>query len=330
MQNSNLIFKFGFFSVLSFAVLTFFSLSVGTANISFSDIFACISGGDVDEMKKVILFQMRLPRLVMALIVGMLLATSGVVVQSVFLNPVADPYIIGIASAATFGAVVAYLLKLPDIFYGVFAFLCAAGLSIVIFKLSKKNRSIATLLIVGIAISAFLGSFTAFATYLIGEDSFKITAWLMGYIGSASWSKILILLPPLMIVMIYFYTKRHELNIILSGDEEAKSLGVDVEKSKKNLLIASSLLIGFSVAFTGMISFVGLIIPHTLRMLLKTSSNAILIPTGAVAGGLFLLFCDIIAKNILSPIEVPIGVVTSFFGAPFFLFLALKSIRGIR
>ncbi|MBQ9877090.1 MAG: iron chelate uptake ABC transporter family permease subunit, partial [Campylobacter sp.] len=135
MQNSNLIFRFGFFSLLTFAVLSVVSLTIGTANISFSDILACISGGEVDEMKKVILFQMRLPRLVMGLIVGMLLATSGVVVQSVFLNPVADPYIIGIASAATFGAVVAYLLKLPDIFYGVFAFLCAAGLSIVIFKL---------------------------------------------------------------------------------------------------------------------------------------------------------------------------------------------------
>ena len=129
--------------------------------------------------------------------------------------------------------------------------------------------------------------------------------------------------------MIYFYIKRLELKVILSGDEEAQSLGVDVEKTKKNLLIASSLAVSFSVAFTGMIGFVGLIIPHTLRMILRTSNNAVLIPVSTIAGGLFLLVCDTIGKSVLSPVEVPIGVVTAFFGAPFFLFLAMRSTRGI-
>ena len=267
---------------------------------------------------------MRLPRLVLGILIGALLATSGVVVQSVFLNPLADPYIIGIASAATFGAVIAYLLGLSDVFYGIFAFLAASGLSLVIFKLAAHTRSISTLLIVGIAVSSFLGAFTSFAVYLIGEDSFRITAWMMGYLGGANWQKIALLLPPLLFCMAYFYAKRHELNIILNGDEEAKSLGLNVEKSKKSLLIASSLIIGFSVAFTGMIGFVGLIIPHTLRMALRTSSNAVLIPASALTGGVFLVFCDVIAKNALSPVEIPIGVVTSFFGAPFFLYLAFR------
>ena len=317
-------FKFYLFLIAAFILLALVAVSSGGASISLGDVAKFFTFGEIDETKQLILLQMRLPRLVMGILVGALLATSGVVVQSVFLNPLADPYIIGIASAATFGAVIAYLLGLSDVFYGIFAFLSASALSIVIFKLAAHTRSISTLLIVGIAVSSFLGAFTSFAVYLIGEDSFRITAWMMGYLGGANWQKIALLLPPLLFCMAYFYAKRHELNIILNGDEEAKSLGLNVEKSKKSLLIVSSLIIGFSVAFTGMIGFVGLIIPHTLRMALHTASNAVLIPASALAGGLFLLFCDVIAKNILSPVEIPIGVVTSFFGAPFFLYLAFR------
>ncbi|CZE45876.1 FecCD family ABC transporter permease [Campylobacter geochelonis] len=303
-----------------------FSISIGGANIGIKEVLGLFSG-DITHSQEIILLEIRLPRIIMAFLIGMLLATSGVVTQSVFLNPVADPYIIGIASAATFGAVVAYFLKLPDIFYGAFAFLASAVLSLVIFKMYTKARSIATLLIIGIAFSSFLGAFTSFATYMIGEDSFKIVAWMMGYIGSASWTKIALVIVPLCITMVYFYSKRYELNILLSGDEEAKSLGVDVEKLKKRLLVVSALAVSFSVAFTGMIGFVGLIIPHAIRLLFKTSDNAIIIPFSAVIGGLFLLLCDGVGKTILAPTEVPIGVVTAFFGAPFFLFLALQTRR---
>ena len=210
------------------ALLFIFSLSLGGADISWQDIIKFASGGEIDEIKETILLEIRLPRVIMAFLIGMLLTSSGVVVQSVFLNPLADPYIIGIASAATFGAVAAYLLKLPDFYYGVFAFFSAAILSVLIFKLSKKGKSIATLLIIGIAFSSFLGAFTSFATYLIGEDSFKIVAWMMGYVGSANWEKIAYISVPLVLSMAYFYFKRFELNVILSGDEEAQSLGVDV------------------------------------------------------------------------------------------------------
>lgn len=301
-------------------------ICIGSVDIELKEIFGLFSG-DISEAKKIILLEIRIPRVIMAFLIGMLLASSGVVTQSVFLNPLADPYIIGIASAATFGAVVAYFLKLPDIYYAIFAFIASAVLSFVIFNLYKKAENLATLLIIGIAFSSFLGAFTSFATYLIGEESFKIVAWMMGYLGSASWSKIYMIILPLIITFIYFYSKRYELNVMLSGDEEAKSLGVNVEKIKKRLLIVSALAVSFSVAFAGMIGFVGLIIPHTLRMLFKTSNNAILIPFSGIIGGLFLLICDGVGKTILAPTEIPIGVVTSFFGAPFFLFLALKGRR---
>ncbi|EOG7057860.1 FecCD family ABC transporter permease [Campylobacter fetus] len=265
----------------------------------------------------------------MAILIGALLASSGVVVQTIFLNPLADPYIIGIASSATFGAVVAYIFGLEDIYYGIFAFIASCILSIVIFKLSKNGRSVATLLIIGIAFSSMLGAFTSLTTYLIGEDSFKIIAWMMGYLGGASWFKVGLLTLPLILSLIYFYKKRNELNLLLSGDEEAKSLGADVDITKKRLLIVASLSVAFSVAFTGMIGFVGLIIPHILRMILGTSNNAVLIPISTLAGALFLLFCDLVAKNVLNPTEIPIGVVTAFFGAPFFLFLAIKYSKGV-
>lgn len=322
--------KYNKILIIIFSLLfCFFALGLGSIEIGYDEILKFIFGGEIDESKRLILLEIRLPRIVMAFLIGMLLASSGVVVQSVFLNPLADPYIIGIAASATFGAVIAYLLKMPDVFYGIFAFFSSAVLSILIFKLSRRGKSISTLLIIGIAFSSFLGAFTSFVTYMIGEDSFKIVAWMMGYLGSASWHKIMLLFIPLVFSMLYFYYKRFELNVLLSGDEEAQSLGIDVDKTKKHLLIVASLVVGFSVAFTGMIGFVGLIIPHTIRLFAKTSSNVVLIPLAAIWGGLFLLACDTLGKSILNPVEIPIGVITAFFGAPFFLYLAIASKRGI-
>ena len=312
--------------------VSMYSLSTGSVDISKKDILNILIGNssNVDESFKSILLNVRLPRVIIAILVGMMLASSGTVVQTVFQNPLADPYIIGIAASATFGAVLAFILKLPDVMYGGLAFLTSLVVSLIIFKLSSSgNKSdTSTLLIIGIAISSFLGAFTSFAMYLIGEDSFKIVKWMMGYLGGATWPKIIILLFPLFISVSYFFVKRHELDLLLSGDEEAHSLGVNVAKLKKSMLIVSSLIVGFSVAFTGMIGFVGLIVPHTLRLLIKSSSNTKLIPLAALGGGVFLLICDTIGRTILAPVEVPIGVVTSFFGAPFFLYLAMRSKRG--
>ncbi|MGL5982587.1 MAG: FecCD family ABC transporter permease, partial [Cetobacterium sp.] len=285
---------------------------------------------DAPDYIKIIIYDIRLPRIVMAILIGMMLSSSGVVVQAVFQNPLADPYIIGIAASATFGAVIAYVFQLPDIFYGILAFVSCLISTFIIFKLSNKNGKveITTLLIVGIAVSSFIGAFTSFAMYLIGEESFKITMWLMGYLGGATWTKISLLIIPLVFSLIYFYLKRNELDALLSGDEEANSLGVDVQELKVKILTVSSLVVAFSVAFSGMIGFVGLIIPHSMRMIVGPS-NSKLIPNSALAGALFLLICDTIGRLLLAPVEIPIGVITAFFGAPFFLYLAFRS-RGER
>ena len=310
--------------IIAYPFVCIISLCLGDENLNPIKLFDYIFGED--EILRQIIIDGRLPRMIMAILIGMLLASSGAITQSVFSNPIADPYIIGIASAATFGAVLAYLLELSDYYYGILGFICSALFSLAVFKISSK-ASITTLLIIGIAVSSFLGAFTSFFTYAIGEDSFKIVAWLMGNIGSASWLRIGILIPPLIFCLLYFYIHKNELNIILSGDDEARNLGVDANKLKINLLIVSSLAVSFAVAFSGLIAFVGLIIPHTVRLLFKNYNNALVIPFCTALGGIFLLICDTLARSLIAPIQIPIGVLTAFFGAPIFLYLALNSKR---
>ena len=181
--------------MITFIVIAL-SLSIGSV---FIPIKSLLFLSPMDEYMKMIVFDLRLPRILMAFLVGMLLASSGNIVQIIFQNPLADPYIIGIASSATFGAVIAYLLKLPEFSYGMVAFICCMISTLLIFKISKRGNKIEvnTLLIVGITLSAFLAGFTSFSIYMIGEDSFKITIWLMGYLGNASWSQIIFLIFPL-------------------------------------------------------------------------------------------------------------------------------------
>lgn len=312
--------------ILGILIIGILSIGMGSVPVSLDQLF---SMSQAPDYIKTIIYEIRLPRILMAILIGMMLSSSGVVVQAVFQNPLADPYIIGIAASATFGAVIAYVLQLPDIMYGVLAFVSCLISTFVIFKLSNRNGKvdITTLLIVGIAVSAFIGAFTSFAMYLIGEESFKITMWLMGYLGGATWLKVGILIIPLIISMIFFFLQRSQLDALLSGDEEAHSLGVDVQKIKVQVLSVSAFVVAFSVAFSGMIGFVGLIIPHSIRMI-TGPSNSKLLPNAALAGGFFLLISDTIGRLILAPVEIPIGVVTAFFGAPFFLYLAFKGKGG--
>lgn len=307
---------------IAYILISLFALVLGDEILSLRQIYQAVLGDD--ELLSTIIFDLRMPRIIMAILIGMLLASSGSITQVVFSNPIADPYIIGIASAATFGAVLAYVLKVPDVYFGFFGFVFCCFFALIIFKLSKRS-GIATLLIIGIAISSFLGAFTSFFIYYIGEDSFKVMAWLMGYLGLASWNKVLILLVPLLFCLGFFYAHKNELNIILSGDDEAKNLGVDAAKLKRNLLIVSSLAVSFGVAFSGLIGFVGLIVPHIIRMMIKNYDNSLVLPLCTLLGGIFLLFCDTLARVMLSPVEIPIGIITALFGAPVFLFLALKA-----
>lgn len=267
----------------------------------------------------------------MAFIVGMLLGSSGAVNQTLFRNSMADPYIIGISASGSFGAVVAYILGFSESYFGIFGALFSFIVSLVIFKLSDNKRgalNLSTLLLIGIAISALLRAMTSLLIYLVGDDSFRIIVWNMGNLGGGSWKKIFLLLIPLIISLIYFFWNRYKLDLILLSDEEAYSLGINLKKFKYQILFITTFMVGFSVAFSGMIGFVGLIIPHITRLLVG-ERNIKLIPYSMVLGGAFLTLCDIISRGAMSPTEIPIGVVTAIFGAPFFIFLAIKNGKGL-
>jgi iron complex transport system permease protein len=307
-------------------LLFLFGLFFGSVKIPLKEIGSILTGMDRDSAAAKIVTGIRLPRIMMAVLVGMMLAAAGTISQAVFRNPLADPYIIGISSGAVAGAALAFILKLPDIWYGLFAFVTSMGTAFLIFRLSRKRgkTDTAALLIIGVAVSAFLGSFTSFFMYMAGQDSYRVMVWTMGYLGSASWTRVGLLVIPLFLAMLYFLYYRHDVDALLLGDEEAHSLGIPVGKLKRQLLLVVSLIAAFSVAFTGMIGFVGLIVPHGVRLCIGNRHGRLL-PLAAYTGGMFLLFADTLARTLLSPIEIPIGVITAFFGAPFFLFLAFTN-----
>lgn len=318
-------------TLIIFFVLIFWGIIVGNYGIGIKNIFNIVFKLNKDDLIAYkVIWDLRVPRIILALLVGMLLGGSGVLTQTLFKNPLADPYIIGISSTATFGSVIAYLLGLSDIYYGVFASIFSLIISFFIFSILSKKGSfkISTILITGIAISSFFRALISLFIYCTGEDSYRIILWTMGNLGSASWNKVFILLFPVGISLIYFYMNRYKLDLILLSDEEAHSLGVDTKNFKKKLLFISTIITGFSVAFTGLIGFVGIIIPHIVRLIFGYS-NVKTLPLAMIYGGLFLLFCDTISRSYILSFELPIGIVTAFFGAPFFIYLALKSIRGV-
>nr|WP_307775253.1 iron ABC transporter permease [uncultured Cetobacterium sp.] len=318
-------------SVIFLLMLFFTALVVGNYNISLEkSLMLLFQKGSGTPIENKIIWDLRFPRIVMALTVGMLLGSSGAVTQTLFRNPMADPYIIGISASGTFGAVVAYFLGFSESFYGLFGSIFSFITSFIIFKLSNSKKgtlNLSTLLVVGISISALLRAFISLSMYLIGEDSFRIVLWTMGYLGGGDWRKIFILSVPLVFSLIYFYKNRYKLDAILLSEEEAHSLGIDIKNFKYRVLLVSTFMIGFSVAFSGMIGFVGLIIPHIVRMIFGTS-NVKLVPLSMFYGGIFLLLCDTISRGISTTMEIPIGVITAIFGAPFFLYLAFKNKRG--
>lgn len=310
--------------------LFFLALVVGNYKISILNSLKILFLGSTSNiMENKIIWNLRLPRIIMALIVGMLLGSSGAVTQTLFKNPMADPYIIGISASGTFGAVIAYFLNLPEEYYGILGSIFSFITSFIIFKLSNNKKgalNLSTLLVVGISISALLRAFISLSMYLIGEDSFRIVLWTMGYLGGGTWKEIIILLIPLLFSLVYFYKNRYKLDAILLSEEEAYALGIDVKFFKYSVLVVSTFMIGFSVAFSGMIGFVGLIIPHIVRSIFGVS-NIKLIPLSMFYGGIFLLLCDTLSRGIVSTMEIPIGVITAIFGAPFFLYLAFKKRR---
>ena len=272
---------------------------------------------------RTIVMAVRLPRIILGALVGFALALAGVVMQGFFRNPMADPSIIGVSSGAAVGAVAVLTLPIALPFgLGLHVAAFAGGLvtAFGIYRLGRKGdrTPVATLLLAGVAVETFLG---AVISYMLVESGGSLRAamyWLMGHLHNASWSEVKLLavgLPPLFIVLLFY---RQELNVLLLGEEDAETLGVDVERTKRILLAVSSLVTALAVSVSGVIGFVGLIIPHIMRLLVGPD-HRILLPTSALAGAAFLVATDTIARS--GPADLPVGIVTAALGAPFFIYL---------
>ena len=326
--------------VLIFFFLLFISIilavSIGSVKIEFSTVLAILLnqvGLPVNEIwtksEQVIIMQLRLPRVLMAIIIGAMLAVAGVAAQGLFRNPIVDPYIIGISSAAGSGAALTVVLGLASLLglmtIPLMSFLFALVAVLIIYKLSQTRYqlSMTVLLLSGIAISFFFSAFTSFILFFSEEHVHYILSYLMGRLWGTTWIDLyivfLVMVPG--ILLLFFYGR--DLNLMVFGDDAAQSVGVNIEQSKKVILILISLLTSTAVAFCGSIGFIGLIIPHLMRLLVG-SDNRKLIPYSAVGGSLLLLWADVFARTLVPPLEIPVGILTSLLGGPFFIYLVIQ------
>ncbi len=290
---------------------------------------------DWARIPEVIVIQVRTPRVVLAILVGMGLAAAGAAMQGLFRNPMAEPYVLGMSSGAAAGACFSIVLGMGKIF-GAFAVpvLAFAGSSATIFVVYHIARTgtrvpTETLLLAGIAVGFFLYAVVSFLKITASMESLhNVVLWLMGSFALATWTDVKIVIVPIALGIGVLCLLARELDIFQFGEETAVHLGMEVENIKRILLIASALVTGVAVSVSGIIGFVGLIIPHMVRIAIGTR-HRILLPASALCGAIFLVCCDTVARVIVQPAEIPIGVITAAVGAPYFVFLLRRRKKAI-
>lgn len=315
---------------------------IGSASISWTDVFRIIASkapiirnyvdvSNITDSHQAIIWSIRLPRVLLGVLVGASLSIAGAAFQGMFKNPMADPFVIGISSGAALGAAIAIILRLSIPFIGIsaisiFAFIGALVAVFTVYNISriKNTVPVTTLLLAGIAIGQFLTAIMSFLMVIYSNDMAKIIYWTMGSLAGKGWEPLLRITLPvtISIVLINFFAR--DLNIMLTGEESAKSLGINVEKTKMYILILGTFMVSMVVSVSGIIGFVGLIIPHIVRIIIGPD-HRILLPASALSGGIFMIFADTIARTMISPVEIPVGIITALFGGPFFLYLLKKT-----
>lgn len=319
------------------------SLSVGTVNFSFFQIIETIllSMGGNSEPSQIqsIIMDIRLPRLILALLVGAVLAILGAVMQGLFRNPLADPSLIGVSGGASVGASLVIVLAggamlsplagLSIVALG--AFIGGVVSTLVVYRVatSSLGTSVTTMLLAGIAIGAIAGAFNSLLSYFSDNQMLRqISVWQMGNLGGANWQKVSLIAMVSTVIFALLPSQAKSLNALLLGESEARHLGIDVQRIKRQLIILTALGVGVSVALAGLIGFVGLVIPHMVRLLIGPDHRALL-PASALAGASLLLIADSIARVVVLPAELPTGILTALLGAPFFVVLLLKQRRKV-
>jgi iron complex transport system permease protein len=315
---------------------------VGPAGLSFGDIVSEVAShipflgvrSGLDEQGATILWELRMPRVALGALVGAALALAGGAYQGAFRNPLADPYLLGVAAGAGLGATIAIVSRAqgaspevipPAAFAGGLA---AAALAYGLGRSRLGDRSVVSLVLAGVAITVFLTAIQTFLQQWRWETLQQVYSFILGGLGSGDWRQVGVVLPYVLVSGGVLLACARRLDVLAVGDPEAESLGVHVVRLRLLVVLAATVLTSAAVAVSGLIGFIGLVVPHAIRLMTGAASNRVLLPLTALGGAAFLIGCDVIARTALAPAELPIGVVTAFFGAPFFL-VVLRTSREV-
>lgn len=327
-----------FFCGLGLLAAFILSSAVGSVNIPLADlarvIYAKAAGftptGPLSTFST-ILFELRFPRAILIALTGSALSISGSAYQGLFRNPLADPYLIGVASGAGLGAVLVISLQVSTHLSGLFIVPLAAFVSAIltvglVIGLAKSGSTLPTtnLILAGVATSSFTAALTSFLMLFSTGEFRRALVWLLGGATMSGWHPVLVIIPYLFIGMGVLLAMGHSLNVLQFGDEQARQLGIPVERVRRIIIGAASLTTAAAVSFSGIIGFVGLIVPHLMRMIWGTDYRRLL-PLSMLCGAILLLLADILARLILPPQEIPVGIITALGGAPFFLWVLRRT-----
>lgn len=315
------------------------SISIGSSSVNISTVFEVIMGlfnHDLagNNIDKIVVLNIRLPRIFVAIFAGIALSNAGLLMQGIFQNPLVSPYTLGVSNGAAFGAALSIVMGSQLSFLGnykipTFAFIFSIITMLIVYGVSviAKNSS-KTLILSGVAIGYLFSAMVSFLKYVSNSDQLpEIVFWMMGGLTGIPWKSIFLIIIVVIISFTLMMKYSWDLNVMSSGEESAISLGVNFNKIKNISIVLSTLMTAVAVAFTGIIGFVGLIAPHISRIIIG-SDYRYLIPASSLVGALLLLISDTVARNIIAPTELPVGIITSFIGVPFFLYLIIKQKRG--
>lgn len=331
-------------SLIVLLLLMIYAVTLGSvyidAKIILKSILQWIKNGmdgvTCDDSIRFIIFEVRLPRIILAALTGSLLAMAGAVYQAIFQNPMADPYVIGVSSGAAFGATFA-IVFLPSIvllgysIVSLSAFVFAILTTILVYIISRTKRGVDTfsVLLTGVVISTVLSSFISLVMLMHQDDAVKIITWTMGSFNAKSWNHVITILVPTIIGIFFTLYHGKELNVLVLGDEEATTMGLDIKKIKRNMLLICALLTSMAVSVSGIIGFVGLIVPHFIRLIFG-SEHKFLLKGSMIFGAIFMLLCDTVARSLIEGVELPVGIITSLVGGPLFLVLLIRYRRSLK
>ena len=299
------------------------SLVLGPASLSLSQLWHFVTSGPVPgNLDNAIFWQIRMPRVLLACLVGAELAVAGVILQDLFLNPLTDPYVTGVSSGAALGATFGIVLHLAELPWMTILALIGGFATLAVVWIAARRRGkidIYVLLLAGVTISYLVTAVIAVLMIRAGEDMDAIVYWLLGSFSGRSWPEVKVALfaLPFMIVPLFF---AKEMDILLQGEKRALELGVDVERAKRVLLVTAAVLTAVAVSVSGIIGFVGLVVPHIVRLLVGPSHMR-LVPIALLGGAALMGIADLLSRTMLAPAEIPVGVVTTFVGAPLFVYL---------